>query len=113
VADLAGDDEVAVLDAVEVELHHAGAEPLAVSGELGGEALRFKLGGVGLGEAAADGAGGAVAAGVADLHGGGGIGGVWHVCGRSASNLVGELYILRMSLGPGGSVGLYVGLALI
>ena len=87
-ADLAGDYEVAVLDAVEVELHHAGADPLAVAGELGGEALGFELGGVGLGEAAADGARGAVGAGVADLHGGGEVDGVWHVCGESASNLV-------------------------
>ena len=114
-ADLAGDYEVAVLDAVEVELDHAGADPLAVAGELGGEALGFELGGVGLGEAAADGARGAVGAGVAglELHGGGELSGVWHVYGESASNLVGELNLLRMRCGPGGGVRLYVGLALI
>jgi hypothetical protein len=65
VAEFAGDDEVALLDAVEVEALHAVAEPGAVSGELSGDALRLELQLVGCGETAADGAGGAVGAGCA------------------------------------------------
>jgi hypothetical protein len=43
VADLAGDDEVALLYAVEVEALHALTQPLTVSGELGGDSLGFQL----------------------------------------------------------------------